>query len=66
MMENWICYKCGGYNVFETMLVRIIRLACIIDIYEDLRGLEDAKGWCEDCDEYVNLIRAELPLYRAI
>ena len=47
MMESWICYKCGGYNVFETMLVRINRLACIIDTYEDLRGLEDAKGWCE-------------------
>ena len=44
MMESWICYKCGGYNVFETMLVRINRLACIIDNYEDLRGLEDAKG----------------------
>ena len=46
MMESWICYKCGGYNVFETMLVRINRLACIIDSFEDLRGLEDAKGWC--------------------
>ena len=66
MMEIWICYKCGGYNVFETMLVRINRLACIIDTYEDLRGLEDAKGWCEDCDEYVELIETDVPLYAEI
>ena len=52
--------------VFETMLVRINRLACIIDTYEDLRGLEDAKGWCEDCDEYVELIETDVPLYAEI
>ena len=42
-MESWICYKCVGYTVFETMLVRINRLACILDTYEDLRELEDEK-----------------------
>ena len=66
MMKSWIYYKCGGYNVFETMLVRINRLACIIDTYEDLRGLEDAKGWCKDCDEYVELIGTDVPLYAEI
>jgi len=65
-MTSWICYNCGSYNVFETMLVRINHLACILDAHEDVRGLQDASTWCEDCDEYVNLIRAELPLYRAI
>ena len=50
-------------NVFETMLVRINRLACIIDTYEDSQGLEDAKVWCEDCDEYVELIETDVPLY---
>ena len=48
------------------MLVRINRLACIIDTCEDLRELEDAKGWCEDCDEYVELIEADVPLYAEI
>ncbi len=43
-MESRICCKCSRYNVFETMLVRINRLACIINTYEDLRGLEDVKG----------------------
>ncbi len=66
MMETWICYKCGGYNVFETMFVRINRLACIIDTYEDLREPEDAKGWCEDCYEYVELIETDVPLYAEI
>ena len=66
MMESWICFKCGGYNVFETMLVRINRLACIIDTYEDLREPEDARGWCEDCYEYVDLIETDVPLYAEI
>jgi hypothetical protein len=30
-MTNWTCYDCGSYEVFESKLVRINRLACIID-----------------------------------
>ena len=56
-MQSWICYKCSGYNVFETMLFRINKLACIMDAHENLRGLEDTRGWCEDCDEYLQLIK---------
>ena len=65
-MESWICNKCGGYNVFETMLVRINRLACIMDTHEDLIEVEDARGWCENCDVYVELIETDAPLYAEI
>jgi hypothetical protein len=65
-MTSWICYNCGSYNVFETMLVRINHLACILDAHEDVRGLQDASAWCEDCDEYVTLKEAEHPLYAEI
>jgi len=65
-MTSWICCNCGGYNVFETMLVRINHLACILDAHEDVRGLQDASAWCEDCDEYVKLKEANQPLYAEI
>ena len=45
--------------------IRSIQQACYT-IDEDLRGLEDAKGWCEDCDEYVELIETDVPLYAEI
>ena len=48
------------------MLVRINRLACIIDTHEDLRGLEVAGGWCEHCNEYVELIETDVPRYAEI
>ena len=34
-MINWTCYNCGSYEVFESMFVRINRLACIIDDEEN-------------------------------
>ena len=27
---------------------------------------EVSKGWCEDCDEYVELIETDVPLYAEI
>ena len=65
-MTSWICYSCGSYNVFETMLVRINRLACILDDAEDVRKIDDAHAWCEDCHERVEIIKAEQPLYAKI
>ena len=65
-MKSWICYKCGGYNVFETMLVRINRLACIIDDQEDVLEMEKPTSWCEDCGKSVILIEADKPRYREV
>ena len=45
--------------------IRSIQQACYT-IDEDLRGLEDARGWCEDCDEDVELIETDVPLYAEI
>ena len=42
-MINWTCYNCGSYEVFESMFVRINRLACIIDDEEHLR-VDEKKG----------------------
>ena len=40
-MGFWICFNCGGHNVYEKMYVRLNRLACIIDDVEDLMEIED-------------------------
>ena len=37
MRQHYICYECQSYDVYETMLVRINRLACIVD---------DEEEWC--------------------
>ena len=63
MRQHYICYDCGGYNVFESMLVRINRLACIVDDAEDLIGIPNPIAWCEDCDEFVNVIETLTPKY---
>ena len=65
-MTNWTCYECGGYEVFESKLVRINRLACIIDDQEDLLGMDAPKSWCEDCDAFVIIVEAEVPKYREV
>jgi hypothetical protein len=41
-MINWTCYNCGSYEVFESMFVRINRLACIID--DEIAALICIKG----------------------
>jgi len=63
MRQHYICYKCESYDVFETMLVRINRLACIVDDEEDLIPVPNQMAWCEKCDEFVNVIETSSPLY---
>jgi len=63
MRKHYICYECQSYDVFESMLVRINRLACIVDDEEDLRAIPNPLAWCENCDEFVNVIETSLPLY---
>ena len=65
-MINWTCYNCGSYGVFESMFVRINRLACIIDDEEDLRGMENPTAWCAECETNVELIEASEPLYKEL
>ena len=65
-MINWTCYNCGSYEVFESMFVRINRLACIIDDEEDLRGMECPTAWCAKCETNVELIEANKPLYKSL
>ena len=65
-MTNWTCYECGSYEVFESKLVRINRLACIIDDVDDVRAMTCPKNWCEDCEAYVMLVEAREPKYRDI
>ena len=62
-MINWTCYNCGSYEVFESMFVRINRLACIIDDEEDLRGMDSPTAWCAKCETNVELIEASKTLY---
>ena len=65
-MTNWTCYDCGSYEVFESKLVRINRLACIIDDVDDVRAMTCPTSWCEDFESYVNLVEAKEPKYRDV
>ena len=65
-MTNWTCYDCGSYEVFESKLVRINRLACIIDDVDDVRAMTCPTSWCEDCEAFVNLVEVEQPKYREV
>ena len=65
-MTNWTCYDCGNYEVFESKLVRINRLACIIDDVDDVRAMTRPTSWCEDCVSYVNLVEAKESKYRDV
>lgn len=66
MSANFICYECGGYDVFESMYVRINRLACIVDEEEDLMEMSKPSAWCDTCEDTVILIEADKPLYKEI
>ena len=63
-MTKWTCYDCGSYEVFESKLVRINRLACIIDDVDDMRAMTCPISWCGDCEAYVMLVEAREPKYR--
>jgi hypothetical protein len=65
-MMNWICYECRSYDVYESRLVRLNRLACIIDDQEDVLEMEKPTSWCEDCGKNVILIEADKPKYREV
>ena len=65
-MTNWTCYNCGSYEVFESKLVRLNRLACIIDDQEDIRVMKDPISWCVDCDDYAILVEATQPKYMSV
>ena len=65
-MTNWTCYKCGSYEVFESKLVRLNRLAYIIDDQEDIRVMKGPISWCDDCDDYAILVEATQPKYRSV
>ena len=43
MRQHYICYECQSYDVYETMLVRINRLACIVDDKEVTSELNKMK-----------------------
>ena len=66
MRQHYICYKCESYDVFETMLVRINRLACIVDAEEDLIAVPNQTAWCENWDEFVNIIETPTPKYAVV
>lgn len=63
-MTNWTCHDCGSYEVFKSKLVRINRLACIIDDVDDVRAMTCPTSWCEDCEAFVILVEAREPKYR--
>ena len=66
MRQHYIYYKCESYDVFETMLVRINRLACIVDDEEDLIPVPNQMAWSENCDEFVNIIETPTPKYAEV
>jgi len=43
-----------------------MRLACIIDDKEDLRGMDSPTAWCAKCETNVELIEASTPLYTEV
>ena len=52
-----------SYDVLETgTLVRINRLACIVD-EEDLIAIPNPMAWCENCNGFVNIIETPTPKY---
>ena len=63
MRQYYICYECQSYDVYETMLVRINRLACIVDDEEDLIAIPNPMAWCENCNGFVNIIETPTPKY---
>ena len=63
MRQHYICYECQSYDVYETMLVRINRLACIVDDEEDLIAIPNPMAWCENCNGFVNIIETPTPKY---
>ncbi|MDB9772745.1 hypothetical protein OAC11_08085 [Alphaproteobacteria bacterium] len=46
--------------------MRLNRLSCIIDDTEDIIELENARGWCEECQTDVNIIESDKPRYKEI
>ena len=52
--------------MFETMLLRINRFARIVDDKEDLIAIINPMAWCENCNEFVNLIERQTPKYMGV
>ena len=66
MTSNWICRDCGSYDVFESVLIRINRLSCIIDDVEDVQGISNPLTYCNECSEFVIVMESDKPLYKEI
>tara|TARA_A100001015_G_scaffold280207_1_gene342152 strand:- start:1529 stop:1675 length:147 start_codon:yes stop_codon:yes gene_type:complete len=48
------------------MLVRLNRLACIVDDKDDLLAIPNPVCWCEDCDTFVTPVETKQPLYKEL
>jgi hypothetical protein len=56
-MSKWVCYECGGTDVWELSWVRANRISWMLmyddDIYTDY---EHPRSRCDDCGKEVQLI----------
>jgi hypothetical protein len=59
-MSKWICYECGGTNVWERSWVSANRISWMLvydeDVYTDY---EKPRSRCDDCNKDVELIKGE-------
>jgi len=63
-MSNWVCYECGGTDVWELAWVRTNRISWMLDYEEDVLGYSDAwtkpSARCLDCDKKVFLTKGDV------
>jgi hypothetical protein len=59
-MSKWVCYECGGTNVWERSWVRATRISWMLVYNEDVyTDYEEPRSRCEDCNKDVELIEGE-------
>ena len=58
--------ECRGYNIFESKLVRLNRLACVVDDKDDLLDIPNPVCWCENCDTFVMPVETKQSLYNEL
>jgi hypothetical protein len=59
-MSKWVCYECGGTNVWELSWVRANRISWMLEYDEDVyTDYLKPRTRCDDCNDEVILIEKE-------
>jgi hypothetical protein len=60
-MSKWVCYECGGTNVWELSWVRANRISWMLEYDEDVyTDYLKPRTRCDDCNDEVILIEKEI------